>query len=115
MAALTPPVSISLENEENPWLATAARFDEKAMRLKLDDGTCKVLRTPAREITVNIPAQLDDGRLEVFHRLPGATLHRARPGQRLRDKGNSRPIRFLIRHFRFCLLPPPAPRRSPSR
>ena len=27
---------------------------------------CKVLRTPAREITVHIPVQLDDGRLEVF-------------------------------------------------
>ena len=36
------------------------------MRLKLDDGMCKVLRTPAKEITVNIPVLLDDGRLEVF-------------------------------------------------
>ena len=26
----------------------------------------KVLRSPAREITVNIPVELDDGRLEVF-------------------------------------------------
>ena len=66
MATLTPPVSISLENEKNPWLAAAARFDEAAMRLKLDDGMCKVLRTPTKEITVNIPVQLDDGRLEVF-------------------------------------------------
>ena len=66
MATLTSPVSISLENENNPWLAAAARFDEAAQRLKLDDGTCKVLRSPAREITVHIPVQLDDGRLEVF-------------------------------------------------
>jgi len=63
---LTPQVSISLENEKNPWLAAAARFDEAAMRLKLDDGMCKVLRTPTKELTVNIPVQLDDGRLEVF-------------------------------------------------
>jgi glutamate dehydrogenase (NAD(P)+) len=56
----------SLENEKNPWLAAAARFDEAALRLKLDDGMCKVLRTPTKEITVNIPVQLDDGRLEVF-------------------------------------------------
>ena len=66
MAAITSPVSISLENEKNPWLAAAARFDEAALRLGLDDGMQKVLRAPSREITVNIPVQLDDGRLEVF-------------------------------------------------
>jgi len=66
VATLTSPVSISLENEKNPWAAAAARFDEAAMRLNLDDGMCKILRTPAREITVHIPVQLDDGRIEVF-------------------------------------------------
>ena len=66
MATISSPVSISLENEKNPWLAAAARFDEAAMRLQLDDGMCKILRTPARELTVNVPVQLDDGRLEVF-------------------------------------------------
>ena len=59
-------VSISHENEKNPWLAAAARFDEAASRLGLDDGMRKVLGTPAREIIVHIPVQLDDGRLEVF-------------------------------------------------
>ena len=66
MAILTPSIPISHENETNPWLAAAARFDEAAARLKLDDGMRKVLGTPAREITVHIPVQLDDGRLEVF-------------------------------------------------
>ena len=66
MATFATPVSISLDNERNPWLAAAARFDEAAARLRLDDGMCKVLRSPAREITVHIPVQLDDGRLEVF-------------------------------------------------
>ena len=66
MSTLTSPVTVSLENEKNPWLAAAARFDEAALRLRIDDGMCKVLRTPAKEITVNIPVQLDDGRLEVF-------------------------------------------------
>jgi glutamate dehydrogenase (NAD(P)+) len=66
LSTLISPVSISLENEKNPWLSAAARFDEAAMRLNLDDGMCKVLRSPAREITVHIPVQLDDGRLEVF-------------------------------------------------
>jgi len=66
LSTLTSPVTVSLENEKNPWLAAAARFDEAALRLRIDDGMCKVLRTPAKEITVNIPVQLDDGRLEVF-------------------------------------------------
>ena len=66
MATLTASVPISHENEKNPWLAAAARFDEAAMRLGLDDGMCKVLRAPAKELTVNIPVLLDDGRLEVF-------------------------------------------------
>ena len=57
---------LSLDQETNPWLAAAARFDQAAEKLNLDDGMRKVLRSPAREITVNIPVQLDDGRLEVF-------------------------------------------------
>src|SRR5579863_5377808 len=66
VATLTPTLSISQENERNPWLAAAARFDEAASRLKLDDGMRKVLGTPAKEIIVHIPVQLDDGRIEVF-------------------------------------------------
>ena len=66
MATLTPAVSISQENERNPWIAAAARFDEAASRLKLDDGMRKVLGSPAKEIIVHIPVLLDDGRIEVF-------------------------------------------------
>src|SRR5438045_7993786 len=57
---------LSTEQETDPWLAAEARFDEAAQRLNLDDGMCKVLRSPAKEITVHIPVLLDDGRLEVF-------------------------------------------------
>ena len=56
----------ALERELNPWLAAEARFDEAASRLGLDDGLCKVLRSPSKEIIVHIPVVLDDGRLEVF-------------------------------------------------
>ena len=56
----------SLEDETNPWLAAATRFDEAAARLHLDDGLAKMLRMPAKEITVHIPVTLDDGRLEIF-------------------------------------------------
>jgi glutamate dehydrogenase (NAD(P)+) len=54
------------ESEINPWESAAHRFDEAAELLKLDDGMRKVLRTPAMELTVNIPVILDDGRIEVF-------------------------------------------------
>jgi glutamate dehydrogenase (NAD(P)+) len=57
---------LSTEQETNPWLAAEARFDEAADLLHLDDGMCKVLRSPTKEITVHIPVQLDDGRIEVF-------------------------------------------------
>src|SRR5450759_1471714 len=52
--------------EFNPWLAAEARFNQAATLLGMDEGLQKVLRTPTMEITVHIPIQLDDGRLEVF-------------------------------------------------
>jgi glutamate dehydrogenase (NAD(P)+) len=58
--------SSSLETELNPLLSAEARFDEAAARLGLDDGMRKVLRSPAREVTVHIPVVLDDSRIEVF-------------------------------------------------
>ena len=58
--------TLPIQKEFNPWLAAEARFDEAAARLGLDEGMCKVLRTSVRELTVHIPVQLDDGRLEVF-------------------------------------------------
>ena len=64
--SLLASTTLSLEQENNPWLAAEARFDEAATRLNLDDGLQKVLRTSAKEITVHIPVQLGDGRLEVF-------------------------------------------------
>ncbi|MGH9666846.1 MAG: Glu/Leu/Phe/Val family dehydrogenase [Bryobacteraceae bacterium] len=56
----------ALEKELNPLLCAEARFDEAAARLGLDDGVRKVLRSPHMELTVHIPVQLDDGRIEVF-------------------------------------------------
>ncbi len=63
---MTAEVTHSLDKEFNPWLAAEARFHTAADTLGLDDGLRKVLRSPAREITVNIPVGMDDGRLEVF-------------------------------------------------
>ncbi len=58
--------SVTPETEVNPWASQEARFDIAARKLNLDDGMWKVLRMPTREITLHIPVQMDDGRIEVF-------------------------------------------------
>ncbi|MHB8734332.1 MAG: Glu/Leu/Phe/Val family dehydrogenase, partial [Terriglobales bacterium] len=58
--------TLTLQQETNPWEAQAARFDVAVRKLKLDEGLVKVLRYPTRELTLHIPVQMDDGRLEVF-------------------------------------------------
>jgi glutamate dehydrogenase (NAD(P)+) len=64
---IAPPLPKGeVEDEFNPLLSAEARFDEAAARLNLDEGMQKVLRSPAREVILHIPIQLDDGRLEVF-------------------------------------------------
>ncbi|MDX2266835.1 MAG: Glu/Leu/Phe/Val dehydrogenase [Bryobacter sp.] len=53
-------------DELNPLAAAEARFEIAAELLQIEPGMRKLLRTPAREVTVNFPVQLDDGRIEVF-------------------------------------------------
>ena len=60
------PLIASLDQEFNPWMSQAARFDYAAQKLNLDDGLWKILRYPTREIIVHIPVGMDDGRIEVF-------------------------------------------------
>ena len=55
-----------VDKETNPWESQRARFDLAARKLNLDEGLWRVLRSPNREVTVYIPVQMDDGRLEVF-------------------------------------------------
>jgi glutamate dehydrogenase (NAD(P)+) len=50
----------------NLYEDTMARFDRAAQLLDLDQGLYKIVRYPAREITVYLPVQMDDGHLEVF-------------------------------------------------
>src|SRR5215470_1138854 len=64
LEAAAPPETI--KDEFNPLLAAEARFDQAAERLGIDEGMQKILRSPAREIIVHIPVQLDDGRFELF-------------------------------------------------
>jgi glutamate dehydrogenase (NAD(P)+) len=58
--------TVTPDQEMNPWLAAEARFNKAADKLGLDEGIRKVLGNPNRELTVNIPVQLDDGRIELF-------------------------------------------------
>ena len=94
-------VEQSLEQELNPWLAAEARFNEAADRLNLDEGMQKVLRTPAREITVAIPVQTGRWATGSVHRISRAAFHRARSGERRhpirsrRDAGRSAGARLL--------------------
>ncbi len=60
------PTVIDPHMETNPWEAQAARFELAARKLNLDPGLWKILSQPAREITVHIPVQMDDGRIELF-------------------------------------------------
>jgi len=61
-----PTTTVTPDQEKNPWLAAEARFNNAADKLGLDEGIRKVLGNPNRELTVNIPVQLDDGRIELF-------------------------------------------------
>jgi glutamate dehydrogenase (NAD(P)+) len=58
--------TIALEQEINPWESQAARFDQAAKKLNLDEGLCRILRQPNREIIVHIPVMMDSGKMEVF-------------------------------------------------
>lgn len=51
---------------EKPFDSMTRRFDVAARLLELDKGVYNVLVTPEKEITVKIPIQMDDGRIEVF-------------------------------------------------
>jgi len=66
MLVEAPPFKPTSQDEFNPLVSAQARFDEAAARLGIDEGMQKVLRSPAREVIIHIPVQLDDGRIELF-------------------------------------------------
>jgi glutamate dehydrogenase (NAD(P)+) len=59
--------SLEAPGQESPALRTAlAQFDHVARLLSLEPDVCAVLRVPKRELTVNFPVALDDGRIVTF-------------------------------------------------
>jgi len=59
-------INEAMQQETNPWMAQAARFDFAARKLNLDPGIWRVLSLPSREIIVHIPVNMDNGQIEVF-------------------------------------------------
>jgi glutamate dehydrogenase (NAD(P)+) len=57
---------VLIQQPETTWHVAQAQFDAAADALGLDDGLRHVLRVPQRELTVNFPVRLDDGRVAVF-------------------------------------------------
>jgi glutamate dehydrogenase (NAD(P)+) len=58
--------TIIVQNELNVYESAEARFEMAARKLGLEDGLYKYLKYPSKEITLYIPAALDNGKLEVF-------------------------------------------------
>jgi len=50
----------------NPFDIAQDYFEKAAARLKLDEGSRAVLRTPKRCLTVSVPVRMDDGSFRVF-------------------------------------------------
>jgi glutamate dehydrogenase (NAD(P)+) len=55
-----------IPDKENPFESMMKRFDKAAEILKLERGVYDFLKTPALQVIVSIPIQMDDGRIEVF-------------------------------------------------
>ncbi len=50
----------------NPYVTAQRQFDRAAAILELDPGMRQILREVRRELTVNFPVRMDDGRIEMF-------------------------------------------------
>jgi glutamate dehydrogenase (NAD(P)+) len=55
-----------LQVQTAPLRSALTQFDEAADRLGLDPGIRAVLRVPKRELSVNFPVEMDDGRVQIF-------------------------------------------------
>jgi glutamate dehydrogenase (NAD(P)+) len=60
------PATGPAADEANPLQAMMARYERAARLLDLEPGIDRILRHAEREVTVAIPVEMDDGRIEVF-------------------------------------------------
>lgn len=59
-------ISEPILTDQSLYKSTMARFDRAAELLDIDRGLYKIIQYPMREVTVYLPVQMDDGRIEVF-------------------------------------------------
>jgi glutamate dehydrogenase (NAD(P)+) len=59
-------VAIKQPKALNPFAEAVAQFDAAAERLNLSQELRAILRAPKRELTVNFPVRMDDGRVEMY-------------------------------------------------
>jgi glutamate dehydrogenase (NAD(P)+) len=59
-------VAIKQPKALNPFAEAVAQFDAAADRLNLSQELRAILRAPKRELTVNFPVRMDDGRVEMY-------------------------------------------------
>ena len=55
-----------IKDLENPFESMMSRFHIAAQHLGLDDEIYNVLKSPARQVIVNLPITMDDGSIQVF-------------------------------------------------
>ncbi len=65
-AAPVPPIEFSDDIERNPFAAVNHYFDLGATAAGVPEDYRLLLKTPYREMRVEVPVRMDDGRLEVF-------------------------------------------------
>ena len=55
-----------MAGKANPFEEMKKMVDKAGKTLGLDAGTIEVLKSPKRELTVNFPVKMDDGKIKVF-------------------------------------------------
>ena len=50
-----------IKDHDNPFESMMSRFNVAAEILGLDEETYNVLKSPAKQVTVNLPVTMDDG------------------------------------------------------
>lgn len=55
-----------IKDKENPFESMMSRFDIAAKCLGLDDEVYNVLKSPVKQVIVNLPITMDDGKMQVF-------------------------------------------------
>jgi glutamate dehydrogenase/leucine dehydrogenase len=55
-----------IKDKENPFESMMSRFDIAAKCLGLDDEVYNVLKSPVKQVIVNLPITMDDGSVQVF-------------------------------------------------